>query len=194
MADVWVVTGGIGSGKSTITETLGELGAKIIDADRLGHDILDPDGPAFRAVAERWPSVVERGRVDRSRLGRIVFSDPEALRELEAITHPAIAAEIARSIAAAGDVTVVVEVSVTKDIVGAGWLRTIVADLEDDVRRERLVARGMNDDDIERRMAVQPGRDGWRARGRWIVSTAGSRDEVAERVRTLWEDAIGRAR
>jgi len=192
MADVWVVTGGIGSGKSTITETLGELGAKIIDADRLGHDILEPDGPAFHSVAEHWPSVVEHGRVDRSRLGRIVFSDPEALRELEAITHPAIAAEIARSTADAGDVTVVVEVSVPKDIVGAGWLRTIVADLEDDVRRERLVARGMNDDDIERRMAAQPSRDGWRARGRWIVSTAGSRDEVAERVRTLW--SIVRAR
>jgi dephospho-CoA kinase len=192
MADVWVVTGGIGSGKSTITETLGELGAEIIDADRLGHDILDPDGPAFHPVAERWPSVVEDGRVDRSRLGRIVFSDPEALRELEAITHPAIAAEIARGIADAGDVTVVVEVSVPKDIVGAGWLRTIVADLEDDERRERLVARGMNDDDIERRMAAQPSRDGWRARGRWIVSTAGSRDEVAERVRTLWSIVCAR--
>ena len=194
MADVWVVTGGIGSGKSTITRTLGELGAVTIDADRLGHEILEPDGPAFDAVAERWPSVVRDGRIDRSMLGDVVFSNPSELRELGMITHPAIRAEITRRIADAGASTVAVEISVPKDLIGVGWLRTIVADLAEDVRRERLLARGMSGDEIDRRMAAQPSRNGWRARGRWIVSAAGSREEVAERVRCLWRDEIGPTR
>lgn len=190
MANVWVVTGGIGSGKSTIRRTLNELGAVTIDADEIGHGVLEPGGAAFGTVAERWPSVVREGRIDRAELGRIVFTDASELKDLEAITHPAIASEIARSIAAAGDSIVVVEVSVPKDLVGVGWLHTIVADLPVEQRRERLIERGMEPAEVDRRMSAQPSRDAWRARGRWIISTAGTRQEVAERVRRLWEDVI----
>ena len=190
MADVWVVTGGIGSGKSTIRRALEEMGAVTIDADRIGHLVLEPGGAAFNAVAERWPQAVRDGRIDRATLGGIVFADPEALRDLESLTHPAIGAEIGRRIANAGDEVVVIEVSVPKDLVGAGWLRTIVADLPADERTRRLIDRGMDPDDVDRRMAAQPSRDGWRARGRWVISTDGSRDEVTERVRRLWEHVI----
>ena len=193
MADVWVVTGGIGSGKSTIRRGLEDLGAVTIDADRIGHLVLEPGGAAFDAVAERWPEAVHDGRIDRSTLGGIVFADREALRELEALTHPAIGAEIGRQVEKAGDAVVVVEVSVPKDLVGAGWLQTIVADLPTEERTQRLIDRGMEPDDVARRMKAQPSRDGWRARGRWIISTSGSRDEVTERVRRLWEHVIGDA-
>lgn len=191
MADVWVVTGGIGSGKSTIRQTLDELGALTIDADRVGHAVLEPDGEAFGEVARQWPSVVVDGRIDRSRLAEVVFSDPAELRQLEAFSHPAIRSAIAERIAAAADdEVIVVEVSVPKDLLGVGWLRTIVADLGDDERIERLVERGMDRDAVERRMAAQPNRDGWRARGRWIVPTSGSRGAVELRVRKLWQDVI----
>ncbi|MEX1044175.1 MAG: dephospho-CoA kinase [Acidimicrobiia bacterium] len=190
MADVWTVTGGIGSGKSSIRHTLEELGAVTIDADRVGHTVLEPGGEAFDAVARRWPEVVVDGRIDRGRLGAIVFEDASELAELEAITHPEIAKEIAARIAGAGDSVVVIEVSVPKDLVGVGWLRTVVADLPVEERRARLVARGMDPEDIGRRMAAQPSRDGWRARGRWVVSTAGTREDVEERVRRLWRDVI----
>lgn len=191
---MWVVTGGIGSGKSTVRQALADLGAVTIDADRIGHSVLEPDGAAFAAVASRWPSVVVDGRIDRTRLGEIVFSDADTLRELESISHPAIAAAIAEIVEEAGDAAVVVEVSVPKDLVGAGWRRTIVADLDVEERRERLIARGMDPADIDRRMKSQPSRHGWQARGRWIVSTAGSREEVSSRVRGLWEDVIPRSR
>lgn len=190
MANVWVVTGGIGSGKSTIRRTLDELGAVTIDADRIGHGVLEPDGATHDAVAERWPAAVRHGRVDRAKLGTIVFTDPSELRDLEAITHPVIGAEIARSIAHAGDSVVVVEVSVPKDLVGVGWLHTIVADLPVEQRRERLIERGMEPEEVDHRIAAQPSRDAWRARGRWIISTAGTRQEVVERVRRLWDDVI----
>lgn len=191
MADVWVVTGGIGSGKSTIRQTLDELGALTIDADRVGHAVLEPEGAAFNEVAAQWPAVVVDGRIDRTRLAEVVFSDPAELRQLEAFSHPAIRSAIAERIAAAADdEVIVVEVSVPKDLLGVGWLRTIVADLSDDERIERLVERGMDRDAVERRMAAQPSRDGWRARGRWIVPTSGSRGAVVLRVRKLWQDVI----
>lgn len=190
MAEVWVVTGGIGSGKSLIRGTLERLGAVTIDADRIGHEVLEPEGPAFSAVARRWPEAVSDGRVDRAALGRIVFDDREALAELEAITHPAIAAEIATRIADAGDRVVVVEVSVPTDIIGVGPDRTIVADLPLEIRKERLRGKGMEPDDIERRMANQPDREGWRRLGRWTISTEGSKAEVAERVAALWRHTV----
>ena len=190
MADVWVVTGGIGSGKSTIRETMAGLGALSIDADRIGHSVLEPDGPAFGPVSDRWPSVVVDGRIDRARLGSIVFSDTNQLQELERITHPAISADIAQQIADAGNRVVAVEVSVPRDIVGVGWLRTIVADLDVSVRVDRLVARGMDPEEVLRRMRAQPDREGWRARGRWIISTAGPKSAVAKRVERLWREVI----
>ena len=194
MADVWVVTGGIGSGKSTIRKELEELGAVTIDADRVGHDVLEPGGAAFASVSDRWPQAVIGGRIDRATLGGIVFADPEALKELETLTHPVIGAEISRLIEEAGDWVVVVEISVPKDLVGAGWLQTIVADLPTTERKQRLVDRGMDPEDVDRRMAAQPSRDGWRARGRWVISTSGSRDQVAERVQRLWEQVIDDSR
>ena len=190
MERTWVVTGGIGSGKSTIRRRLGELGATTIDADAVGHDVLSPGGAAERAVRDRWPSVVVDDRISRPALGAIVFSDPDELRALEAITHPVIADDIRRRIASAGDdAVVVVEVSIPKDLVGVGWLRTIVADLPVGERIRRLVARGMEREDIDRRLAAQPDRDDWRARGRWIVRTAGTHEEVRARVDALWERA-----
>jgi dephospho-CoA kinase len=194
MTDTWVVTGGIGSGKSTVRQALEDLGAVTIDADKVGHQILEPGGAAYDQVAGRWPEVVKDGRIDRSALAAIVFEDPQALSELEAITHPAIAATIAVRIAEAAEKTVVVEVSVPRDLLGVGWMRTIVADLPVEMRRERLRARGMEDGDIDRRMANQPTREGWKALGRWVVSTAGSRDEVVDRVSNLWATAIQRTR
>lgn len=190
MADVWAITGGIGSGKSTIRRTLEELGAVAIDADRVGHGVLEPGGSAHDAVARRWPEVVTDGRIDRSALAAIVFADPEALRELESLTHPAIGAEITRRIAEAGEAVVVVEVSVPKDLVGATWWRTIVADLPTEERRRRLIERGMTAEDVDRRMSAQPSREAWRTKGRWVVSTEGSREEVAERTRRLWRRVI----
>lgn len=191
MAKVWVVTGGIGSGKSTILRALGALGAVTVDADRIGHEVLEPGGAAHEAVAHRWPSVVDDGRIDRRRLGAIVFADPDELRALEAVSHPAIAAGIATRVADAGSHDVVaIEVSVPTDIVRVGWLRTIVADLDTTERRRRTVERGMEPDEVDRRLAAQPDREAWRGRGRWIVSTAGTREAVVERTGRLWHEVI----
>lgn len=184
--NVWLLTGGIGSGKTTVREMLGKRGADTIDADRIGHQVLEPGGAAHEAVAGRWPEVVEDGVIDRKKLGQIVFNDQRELRDLEAISHPAITRTLRQRIEESNSDVIVVEVSVPRDFLGVGSSRTIVADLDVGTRKERLVERGMDPDDVERRMAAQPDRDAWIDRGGWVVCTEGTLDDVEQRVDRIW--------
>ncbi len=177
--------GGIGSGKSAVAALLRELGATVIDADAAGHEVLEPGGEAFARVAARWPEVVRDGRIDRAALGGVVFADPTQLAALEAITHPAIAARIAAAVAAAGTDVVVVEMPVLARLVGQGWPRVVV-DAPDEARVARAVARGMDEDDVQRRMAAQPSREDWLAAADYVVDNSGMREDLRGEVERLW--------
>lgn len=185
--NVWLLTGGIGSGKSTLRGMFSDRGAFTIDADVIGHEVLAPDGLAFEQVSERWPEVVVDGEIDRGKLARVVFNDTAELHALELISHPAITTLLRQLIDASTDDVIVVEMSVPRDFLGVGKARTIVADLDTGIRRRRLMERGMTEEDVNRRMASQPRRDGWVERGGWVVCTEGSFDDVDERVTRLWE-------
>lgn len=169
-----------------MAELLAARGAKTIEADRIGHEILEPRGPAHAAVAERWPVVVVDGVIDRRRLAAIVFSDPEQLEELEAITHPLIGAEIARRAHEAGEAPVVVELPVPA-IVAPGWTWIIVI-ADPSVRVQRAVARGMDEDDARRRIASQLTEHEWRDRATHVIVNNGTMDELRAEVDALWED------
>ena len=125
------ITGGIGSGKSTASQILGELGAEVIDADRVGHRIYLPDTPAWREIVAAFgEGVLAPDRtIDRTRLGPIVFSNPDALRQLNAITHGKIFSYIQGQIDYMRDKqatrVVVVEAAI---LLEAGW-RTLVDQL-----------------------------------------------------------------
>lgn len=177
--------GGIGSGKSTVAALLRSRGALVIDADELGHQVLAPDGEAFAAVAARWPEVVEDGAVDRAALGAVVFADPDQLRQLEALTHPAIAARIAAAVGGTTAGVVVVELPVLRDLTGGGWPRVVV-DAPDEVRVARAVRRGLDEASVRRRMAVQPSRTEWLAVADHVVDNSGDLDHLAEQVARLW--------
>lgn len=168
----WVVTGGIGSGKSTVTRLASAAGYSTIDADLVGHDVLA--GPARSAVATRWPEVMSGGQVDRKALGGIVFSDRVQLKELEAITHPLISEELRHRMAAT--TRGVLELSVP--IALAGNLPTVVVDAPDDVRRERLRERGLSDEDIEGRIANQPTREEWLAMASVVIDNSGTPEDL----------------
>ena len=157
----WLLSGGIGSGKTTVRELFEELGAQTVDSDSIGRDVIEPEGPAFGEVAARWPEVAERGTIDRSALGRIVFSDPLALQELERITHPHIFRRV-EEIAISSTGLLIVEVPLIKTDLGSGW-RRIIVDASASVRLERLVDRGMDSVDAINRMMVQPSRSDWLA-------------------------------
>ena len=177
--------GGIGSGKSTAAGFLTELGAAVFSADAAGHRVLEPGESAFGEIAAQWPEVVDTGHIDRSALGRIVFSDRAALDRLEAITHPAIREEITREIAGCDAAVVVVEIPLPIDLLGTGW-RWVVVDAPDAVRVSRLRDRGMDPFAIAQRMAAQPTRREWLRRADLVISNAGGLDALAAECRRVW--------
>ncbi len=184
--NVWLLTGGIGSGKSTIRKMMSERGALTIDADQVGHQVLEPGGAAHDEVAARWPEVVFEGIIDRKRLADIVFNDSAELHALEAISHPAISETLKEWVRDSDAEVIIVEMSVPRDFLGVGPARTIVADVDMATRKRRLTDKGMAIEDVNARMAAQPDRDGWVERGGWVICTDGSLEDVAERVDRLW--------
>lgn len=186
-----MLAGPIGSGKTSVGEILRDLGAEVIEADAIGHEVLQPGEVAHPAVAARWPEVVSGdGTIDRARLASIVFSDRRALAVLEALTHPHIAARIERRAATARARLVVVELPLVVDILGEGWPRLVVlADAQ--TRVARAVARGMDEADVRRRMAAQATEDEWRRSATWVLENDGSPAELATRVADWWAGLVG---
>jgi dephospho-CoA kinase len=174
--------GGIGSGKSIAGQRLEDLGAVVLEADRLGHAVLEADGEAFEAVSERWPSVVVNSRIDRRVLAEFVFADPEELIELEAMTHPPIINRISEIAASANDL--IVEIPLILDIPG-DWTKVFV-DAEEEARVRRAVERGDSENDVRRRIASQPLRDEWLAWADEIIDNTGSTNDLKNRIVALW--------
>ncbi len=170
-----LLTGGIGAGKSTVGELLRTRGAFVIDADQVGHDVLEPGGEAFESVSATWPSVVVEGRIDRRKLAEIVFGDGAELRKLEDLTHPAIRQRIHRLVDATDADLVVVQVPLLVDFMGNGWVRVVV-DAPVDVRLARLARRGSGE--AKRRMAVQPAPAEWRAFADVVIDNSGDRQHL----------------
>jgi dephospho-CoA kinase len=177
-----LLIGGIGTGKSTLARFLAERGAVVIDADEVGHQVLEAE--AFEAVAARWPEVVVDGRIDRQALGAIVFGDALQLRELEAITHPAIRSRILSRVAEAESEIVVVQLPLLEDFLGSGWVRVvIVADRE--ARVARLLGRGMTLDRIEAVMETQPDEEEWVAAADLVVDNSGPLEQLPSQAEEL---------
>lgn len=176
-----VVIGGIGSGKSEVGRMLAGRGFAVLDADRLGHQVLAPSHPVAARVAARWPEAVIDGRLDRGLLGRIVFDDAAQLAELESLTHPAIRLLIKRWAADVGEQPAAVEVPLVKDLVGPGWIRVAV-DAPTESRRQRLRRRGMAEWDIDARMAAQPTRAEWLSTADRVVDNSGTKPSLATEI------------
>lgn len=172
----WVLSGGLASGKTMVRELLADHGIATIDADSVGHSVIAPEGPAFSEVVGRWPTVADRGEIDRSALAAIVFNDEEELAALETITHPYIFDSIKRWVEE-NDEPVVVEMPIFHHGLGPRFKR-IVVDCSDPIRLERAAARGMSRQDALARMEAQPSRSEWLASADIVVPNHSTTDEL----------------
>jgi dephospho-CoA kinase len=194
------LTGPIGCGKSTVAGWLGERpGVVVIDADRVARDVVEPGEPALEAVIARFGEAYRRpdGGLDRTALGRLVFDDPAALRDLEAIVHPAVRPRILATVAdARRDNAEAVVIEAIKLVEGGlaelcdeVWLITC----PDAVQRERVIGRGAAPEDADRRIASQAGMTErlrpWATR---VLDTSGPIADARARVAAAWADAQDR--
>jgi dephospho-CoA kinase len=187
------LTGGIGSGKSEVARMLAERGAVVIDADDVARQVVKPGMPALAAIVERFgPGVVTAGgELDRHALAAVVFSDITQLRALEQITHPAIRSLTSAMIVEermAGTEVLVHEVSILVEMGSSEMYDFIVVvDAPEDVRVSRAMARGMDEADVRRRMAVQTERSDLLEAADVVLDNAGDRASLHEQVDALWD-------
>lgn len=188
------LTGGIGSGKSTVAAMFKELGATVIDADQVAHELVEPDQPLFEAVAAAFGREIvgASGRLDRQRLGAVVFADADARRRLEALLHPAIIVECERRIRQAADSGTAMCLVDAALLIESGWYTrfdaVILVEAGEAVRIERLVrSRGLSRDDAMRRIRAQMPQQEKRRFARFVIENEGPLDETARRVRAVWD-------
>lgn len=180
-----MLSGGLASGKSHVRKLLAEHGIWTLDADSVGHQLLEPGGEAVESITDRWPAAVSAGTIDRGVLASIVFKDPSELRELEAITHPLIFGTIQQTVEEIRG-PAVVELPLLKSL-GDEWSR-IVVDVEPANQLRWAIDRGMDEDDAQARLQSQPARSEWLAAADVVVPNHGSREDLELTVMALLDD------
>lgn len=183
------LTGGIASGKSTVAKLFAALGAKLIDTDQIARDIVTPPSTVLERIAARFgPEILTpNGTLDRARLRRIVFADPAARRDLEALTHPAILAEVDRQSAALGGPYQLVAIPLLLETGSArDFDRVLLVDVSPETQRRRLMARdGLDSAAAERMLAAQATREARRAVAHDIIDNEGDAAALAPQVEAL---------
>jgi len=185
------LTGGIGSGKSLVAQLLAERGATVIDADVLARAVVAPGTPGLAAVAERFGGQVLRpdGMLDRVALGRIVFADPAARRDLEAIIHPAVRSRARALTAAAPDGAVVVQVIPLLVETGqqGDFDQVVVVDVDPEVQLSRIMLRdGLSEADARARLRAQASREARLDAADVVLENNGKPEDLVAAVDRLW--------
>ncbi len=185
------LTGNIGSGKSTVLAMLDQLGARIVDADDLVHQVMDRGSPVWQAIVDTFGEAVldEEGRIDRKKLGSVVFDDPQALKRLEAIVHPAVDQSFLELVRNAEEPIMAVEAvklieSGVHHVLSSLWLVTC----PQEERLRRLVeGRGADPEDVQERLKAQMPEE---EQARWadlVIDNGGTLEQTWEQVETEWE-------
>ena len=192
------LTGGAGSGKSTVAGILRDLGADIVDADEASHAVYAPGTPGFDAVVREFgPEYVRGGHVDRVRLGRLVFEDRDARGRLNAIVHPLVRdwmAERTREAAERGAEVVIQDVPLLYENKLEDLFSSVVlVYVPEDVQLERLLEeRGLDADRARAMIAAQMPIDEKRRRAHHVIDNSGTREETRRQVEEMWAQMTGR--
>jgi dephospho-CoA kinase len=188
---VVALTGGIGAGKSLVAQYFSELGARVVDADQLSRIAIERGSEGFDEVITRFgESILRNGDIDRKALGEIVFKDKSAKADLEAIIHPRVRElffEVVNDLAA--DEILIYEIPLLVETGAASnfdQIITVEADLE--IRKSRLLKRGMFISEIESRLAAQASPAEREAVATHVIENSGDEDQLLRKVENLWEE------
>ena len=190
---VVALTGGIGAGKSTVAQNFAELGALVIDADQLARMAIERGSDGFAEVLLRFgDEVILNGDIDRKKLAEIVFSDESARKDLEKIIHPRVQATFAEVVEdlEQGDILIyeiplLVETDASEKF---DYIITVEADIE--VRKARLLKKGLFISQIEKRMAAQATQESREAIADTVIYNDGDEDDLLRQVENLWESVL----
>jgi dephospho-CoA kinase len=190
------LTGGIASGKSTVSQILRDLGAVVIDGDVLAREVVERGTPGLAAVVEEFgPGLLTPdGDLDRPAMGRLVFSDEDARRRLEAIIHPLVYERITELEAQAPSGAVVVhDIPLLTENARAGdFDAVIVVDVPEEVQVERMVReRGWTEEDARARIAAQATREQRRAIATYVIDNTGTHEDLRHRVAEVSAELSG---
>jgi dephospho-CoA kinase len=188
---VVALTGGIGAGKSLVAQYFSELGARVVDADQLSRIAIERGSKGFDEVITRFgESILRNGDIDRQALGEIIFKDKSAKADLEAIIHPRVRElffEVVSDLAA--DEILIYEIPLLVETGAASnfdQIITVEADLE--IRKSRLLKRGMFISEIESRLAAQASPSEREAVATHVIENSGDEDQLLRKVENLWEE------
>ncbi|GAB3344149.1 dephospho-CoA kinase [Modestobacter lapidis] len=191
------LTGGIGSGKSTVAALLAERGARVVDADRIAREVVAPGTPGLAAVVAEFGErvVAPDGSLDRPALAAVVFGDPAARARLDGIVHPLVRARAAEAVAAApADAVVVQDVPLLVETGQAGsYDLVLVVETDEEVRVRRLVERGLSAQDARARIASQATDEQRRAVADVVLRNDGDRSALAAGVDRFWSEHVAPA-
>lgn len=184
------LTGGIGSGKSTVAEIFEELGALIIDSDQLSREVIERGTPGFDQVIARFgDAILKEGEIDRGALGAVVFADEVARRELESIIHPLVRERAEKIASRAGENRIVInQIPLLFETQGASRFQLVITvAASEELRRERLRERGLKDYEISKRIAAQATDEERASISHLIIKNNGTLDELTRTVEEIWE-------
>ena len=187
------LTGGIGAGKSTVAQFFAQLGALVIDADQLARMAIERGTDGFAEVMLRFgDEVIVNGDIDRKKLAEIVFSDPQARKDLEAIIHPRVQALFAEAVADLNDEDILIyEIPLLVETGAASkfdYIVTVESELE--LRKERLLKKGLYISQIEKRMTSQASPEARAAIADKVIRNDGDEDSLLRQVENLWEGVL----
>lgn len=190
---VVALTGGIGAGKSTVAQNFAELGALVVDADQLARMAIERGSDGFAEVLLRFgDEIILSGDIDRKKLAEIVFSDESARKDLEKIIHPRVQATFAEVVEdLEHDDILIYEIPLLAETDAAekfDYIITVEADIE--LRKARLLKRGLYISQIEKRMAAQASQESREAIADSVIRNDGDEDSLLRQVENLWESVL----